>query len=80
VGEGLDDDGWPGNVCEVFVLGLGAKCEAGPTAESGDSVLPLLMRRLEEDGVPSGSVGLSMECTPRSLLGPDLQSSVGVPA
>lgn len=63
-------------------VGLGAKCEGGPTAESGDSVLPLLTRRLDA-GVPSaasGSVGLSMEWTPRSLDRPDLQSSLGVPA
>ena len=75
----MDDDGWPGNVCEVFVLGLGAKCKDSPIVDSGDSVLSLLIHRLEKDGVPSGSVGLSMECTAKSLLGPDLQSSVGAP-
>ena len=56
----LDGVSWLGNVYGVPVVGLTPKCEVGPTVESGDSVLPLLTRRLE-DGVPSGSDGFSIE-------------------
>lgn len=73
------DASWLENGNGMSVVGLTPSCEAGPATESGESVLPLLTRRLDE-GVPCGTVGLSMEWTPRSLNGPDLQSSPGVDA
>lgn len=70
---------WPGNGSGVPTVGLAPSCEAGPATESGDSVVPMLTLRLDE-GVLCGTVGLSIEWTPRSLNGPDLQSSPGVDA
>lgn len=65
---------WPGNGCGVVPIGLAPNCEAVPTL--GDSAVASLRRRRLESPLASDSAGFSIECTPRSLDGPDdLQSS-----
>ena len=74
VGGVLEGGCWPENGCVVIPAGLALNWEAGPT--TGDSVAVSLRRRRLEGPLASDSAGFNMECTPRSLDGPDdLQSS-----
>jgi hypothetical protein len=74
VGGVLDGGGWPWNGCVAIPTELAPNCEAGP-ATWVDSVAATLRRRVE-GLLASDSAGFNIECTPRSLDGPDvLQSS-----
>jgi hypothetical protein len=65
---------WAGNGCAVMPIGLAPNCVAVPTL--GDSAVASLRRRRFECPLASDSAGFNIECTFRSLDGPDdLQSS-----
>lgn len=62
-------------------MGLGAYCECCPDADIGESIVPLLVLRPDTCDAcdPSGSAGLSIDWTPKSLDCAGLQPSPGVP-